>query len=291
MQTIAIAHARTPASMATRVAAAAAAAGLGLILLGVAVPWITVFRGLQPIPGFVLEGGPLAGFAIASLGLLAVSASKGGSRWLKPLTFLIGLAVAVDATLLQFRIVDYVADPGLAGPLTQPAAGIGAGLMALGAALIVVAIVVLPARTSRLAAGSLRRLVMAAALFAAGWIHLMLVPEHLGESMILGLGFLASGIAQVILATLVLWRPKDWNLSLVIAINVTLIAIYAYAVMVGLPFGDHAQHEQAVGLVLGAGEPIDWYGAISKIAELVSTAIAFVLLGSKRLQNPFGSVE
>lgn|GEM_PF-3992478 len=137
-----------------------------------------------------------------------------------------------------------------------------------------------------LASGSVARLAMAAALFTAGWIHLMLVPDHLGEATILGLGFLAAGIVQVVLAALVLWRPRDGSLGLVVAVNVPLIAIYAYAVLVGLPFAGHSDPTEASGLVLGAGEPVDWLGAISKVTELTSTVIAFALLAPTRPQSP-----
>ncbi|MBA2313283.1 MAG: hypothetical protein H0V97_10875 [Actinobacteria bacterium] len=41
--------------------------------------------------------------------------------------------------------------------------------------------------------------------------------------------------------------------------NVSLIAIYANAVVVGLPFGADDHH--AAGLVIGVGEPIDVFGA------------------------------
>jgi len=199
---------------------------------------------------------------------------------------LAGISVSIGAVLLQVRIADYVANPGPAGPLTQPTAGVGAALMAVGAAFFMIAAVALPGRATRLDTHSLGRVAMSLGLLVAGWIHLLLVPEHLAESTVLGLGFLASGIAQLVLAAVVLWRPREWSLALVVAINVTLIAIYAYAVLVGLPFGQPSEHAEAAGLVVGAGEPIDWFGAISKVAELVSLAIAFALLTPKTLQNP-----
>ncbi len=134
---------------------------------------------------------------------------------------------------------------------------------------------------------------MSGALLVAAWTHLTLAPDHLGESTILGLGFFASGIAQAVLAALVLWRVRRWTLGLVIAINVTLIVIYAYAVLVGLPFeaGSEHVHVLAAGLMVGAGEPIDAYGAISKVAEILSVAIAVALLGPWRLQNHIGSTN
>jgi hypothetical protein len=145
----------------------------------------------------------------------------------------------------------------------------------------------------RLESGLAPRAFIAAALIATGWIHLLLAPEHLGESTILGLGFLASGLAQVGLAGLVMWRPASWNLGLVVVLNATLIVVYAYAVLVGLPFGAGSDHDHAMapGLRIGAGEPIDWYGGISKVAELISAAIAFALLAPKKLQNPLVSTD
>ena len=265
--------------LARPIAVAAAGLGLGLVGLATVVSWITVFRGLQAVPGFVLEGGPLAGLVLGASGLLMVAATLGGGRALRPIAFVAAVVVVADATLAQLRIVDYVANPGPAGPLTQPTAGIGAGLMAIGAGSILLSIVVLPIQSRRLEPAVVARLLMSAALFLAGWIHLLLVPEHLDESPILGIGFLASGLAQLALAAVVLWRPRDWNLALVVAINVTLIAIYAYAVLVGLPFAGTSEHGAAVGLVVGAGEPIDILGAVSKVAELLSLTIAFGLLG------------
>jgi len=263
---------------------ALAAGGAGLVLVGVAlgVPWITVFRGLQPIPGFVLEGGPLAGVLLGAVGLLLVGATIGGSRVLRPIALIATVAVIVDAVLLQMRIADYVANPGPAAPLTQPTAGVGAALMAAGAALLLVAIAASPVRRHRLERSDVVRLLLAGFLLIAGWIHLLLVPQHMDESPILGIGFAASGVTQLALAALVTWRPRDWNLAAVVAVNVTLIAIYAYAVFVGLPFGGGSEHEAAAGLVVGAGEPIDAFGAISKVAELAGVAIAFQLLGKGR---------
>jgi hypothetical protein len=92
----------------------------------------------------------------------------------------------------------------------------------------------------------------------------------------------------VALAGIVVWRPASWSLALVVVLNVTLIVIYAYAVLVGLPFGAGSEHDhtEAAGLLIGAGEPVDWYGGISKVAELISAAIALALLAPKKLQNP-----
>lgn len=126
--------------------------------------------------------------------------------------------------------------------------------------------------------GAAARLLMSGGLAVAAWIHLILVPEHMAESWVLGLGFLAAAVAQAALAVIVVRWPREWNLWLVVAVNVTLVAVYAYAVVVGLPFGAAAEG----GMAMGGPEPIDAFGAVSKVAELVSVAAALAVLGRAR---------
>lgn len=269
------------------IATSLAAIGLGLVAVSLVIPWLTVFRGLQPIPGFALEGGRLAGVALGVVGLLAVGATIGGGRILRPIAALGALAILLDAALVHGQIAAFVADPGPAGPLTQPTLGLGAAAMAVAGGVLLTASLLIPIRDDRLPSRVVLRLVMAAGLLVAGWIHVLLVPEHLAESTILGLGFLGAGIAQLALAGLVIWRPRLWTLSAVVALNATLIVVYAYAVLVGLPFGGGEHGEAAVGLVIGAGEPIDVFGALSKIGEATSLLLAFALLGAdQRVDGP-----
>jgi hypothetical protein len=130
------------------------------------------------------------------------------------------------------------------------------------------------------------RLLVAVGLVVAGWIHLVLVPEHIEEAMVLGLGFLAAAIVQIGLAIVVVWRPMSWVFAAAVAVNAILIAIYAYAVVVGLPFeGGHEAMESA-GLVVGNGEPIELSAAVSKVAEIAALATALRLLGAKYLRAP-----
>ena len=151
--------------------------------------------------------------------------------------------------------------------------------------------------------------VLAGALTLAGVIHCLLTPEHLAMSALFGAGFLASGVAQFGMAALAVIRPSRQLYAAVIAMAAVLSGLYAYNVFVGLPFHDvaaaaateghehaedeHAdsseksgQHEQQAaesdhheeGLVLGAGEPVDVYGAITQLAQLSAAAIAVALL-------------
>lgn len=272
-QSSVIRHATPRASLA----AASAVGGLALIALGSALPWLTLFRGLQAQPGFLLDGGKLAGVAIASAGLLLVAARIGGGRILRALAIVGSAGIMFDSLLVASRIAAYVADPGPAGPLTQPTTGPGPLVMAIGGAFLLIAAVSAPLAVRRLTRTDVTRLVLGGVLFAAGWIHLLLTPEHLNESTILGSGFFVAGIVQVVLAALVVARPRDSILYLIVATNVALIAIYANAVMIGLPFG--AGEHQAAGLVLGTGEPVDIFGALTTIAQVAGFLVAVILLG------------
>jgi hypothetical protein len=258
------------------------AGGIGLVLVaaGALLPWVSLFRGLQPIPGFELDGGYLAGIAIAAVSLSIVAARSGGSRLLRPLASLGAAIVTVDALYVITRIAAFVADPGSSGPLSQPAAGPGAEVMALGGVFVLIATITAPTRAGALASGLAPRLAIGAALFAAGWIHLVLAPQHLAESTLLGAGFLGAGVAQLVLAATVVLRPRTWIYYGVIVVNVALIFFYAVAVAVGLPFGGH---DHGSGIILGSGEAIDLPGVISKGAELVSLVLAFWLVGRTNL--------
>jgi len=83
---------------------------------------------------------------------------------------------------------------------------------------------------------------LAASLAVAGIIHFLLMPDHLVESTIFGLGFLGAGIAQLGLAGGVLLRPGRLLYAAIIAISLTLVSLYAFNVAVGLPFDGSPNH-------------------------------------------------
>lgn len=147
---------------------------------------------------------------------------------------------------------------------------------------------------------------LAILLACAAAIHVALIPEHLAQSTLLGLGFCAAATAQLGLAALVVLRPDRLALLAVIVVSLALVGLYAYNVAVGLPFhpsildsqaavthddaGSHGsaedghaedagEHGQS-GLALGAGEPVDSLGAATQALELSSVALGFYLLRS-----------
>lgn len=258
--------------------------GLALVMAGMALPWVTVYKGLAPIPGFLLDGGPLAGLALAASGLIAAAVRLGGGLGLRVAAFGVSVAVAADAVFSAWRIQGFVADPGPAGALTQPTAGPGAVVMAIGGLLLAGAAVAARPRDGGLSRPDALRLVLGGALLLSGWTHLLLGPEHVAESAPLGAGFILAGAAQVLLAGLVLLRPSDIALLATVGMTAGLLALYAWAVAVGLPgaLGGHDAHEAQSGMRLLAGEPVDLAGIVNAMAEVAAIAIASTTLGGRR---------
>lgn len=150
---------------------------------------------------------------------------------------------------------------------------------------------------------------LAVALAAAGVIHCLLTPEHMEVSVVFGAGFLAAGVGQFGMAAMAVLRPSRLVYAAIIAMTLGLTALYAYNVVLGLPLqepaviaagtdeltsdrahrhepepraegpalSDGAEHHEA-GLVIGTGEPIDPYGAMTQLAQLSAAALAVTLL-------------
>lgn len=98
----------------------------------------------------------------------------------------------------------------------------------------------------------------AALSIGAGVIHFALGPEHLDELGPLGYGFYLSGVLQVGWAVALLARllvPADRNREPVlrtlatsgIAINVAILAAWAFSRVVGLPAGEMPWTPEAIG--------------------------------------------
>ena len=250
--------------------------GAAIALVGSALPWVTILRGTQTLTGW--DGSPryLAGLAVASAALTLLYLRASRATAFRLLAALAGLIVLAGSAFEIWQVASLAASRSVMARILDPVLGPGPFVMLAGA-LLLLAVAAVPSSAARVSAGLWPRVILAGALFASGWIHLALTPEHLAESTILGLGFLLAGVAQLALAGLILARPSDLAYYAVIALSVALIVLYAFAVLKGLPFG--GTHDHGNGLILGAGEPIDLEGAITKLAELFSVAAAFVLVG------------
>jgi hypothetical protein len=251
------------------------------MLVGGFLPWLSVFRGLTELRGFALDGGLLAFIVLAVVAILLVQARRGGGRVLRPIAVIGAAAVIADSLLSAVRIAAFVRTPGPAGALIEPSAGPGPLVFAVAGGALLAAAVVAPAAHGRLSVRASLGLVLAVLLLAAGVIHLILTPEHLGISVLLGLGFLAAGLAQVTLAGLAVGAPRRVEMlvmAAVIVVNAALIVLYLYAVLVGLPF--ESGHADDAGIRFGAGEPVDLKGGLDFVVEIAAVAVAgFLALG------------
>ena len=270
---------KLPVRLATRsgVTISLIGAAMVLMILGAALPWLVVFNGLTAIPGLSLDGGFLAGIMVAVVCVLYVAARHGGARILRPIALVASTAVLADSLYSGWRIAEYVAHPGSTAALTIPSAGPGPYVMAAGAAILIIAAATAPSRATPLNRQTHLRLLLALVLLTAACIHLTLSPQHFSESPLLGVGFLLAGVVQLGAAAIVLTRADDRGLNLVLLVSVALIAIYGYAVFVGLPLDPEHAAETAGGLTLGAGEPVDFKGAVNVLAQIVAIALALAL--------------
>jgi hypothetical protein len=108
-------------------------------------------------------------------------------------------------------------------------------------------------------------LLLAACAFSAG-THIALAPEHLSESVSLGLGFLLAAALLLVLGLAIFIRPGSLALALLIALlSAALIAAYVASRTAGLPVLDPEPEE------------VDRIGVITKAVELVALFLSLRL--------------
>ncbi|KHK97466.1 hypothetical protein LK09_11970 [Microbacterium mangrovi] len=274
-----------------RVALLLCIAAVALMLAGGFLPWVSVYRGLTAVGGFALDGGFLAFVVLVVVALVFVLSRHGGGRILRPIAVVGAGAVVADSLYSAWRISEFVRSPGPAGALIEPTIGPGPVVFGVAGAALLAGAVLAPAARGRLGTGGALRVALAVLLLAAGVIHLVLTPEHLGVSPVLGLGFLAAGVAQVTFAGLAVGasgRAESLVTFAIVVVNVALIVLYAYAVVIGLPF--ESGHADEGGWRIGAGEPVDLRGGLDFIAEVAAVVIAAVLALSPRRRSVPGAI-
>lgn len=140
------------------------------------------------------------------------------------------------------------------------------------------------------------RLVASVSLMLAGVIHLVVVPEHLGESLLIGMFFIALGLAQIGFAVALRWALVVPVLVLAAVAHLGVIALYVTTRAVDLPFlpvhegsGHAVQHLPVAGGV-GNGtpifpnshiEPVGSLDLLCLVAELVVVAMIVGLLSGR----------
>jgi hypothetical protein len=110
---------------------------------------------------------------------------------------------------------------------------------------------------------------IASLLVGAGAIHVAMVPSHLDESTVEGVGFLVAGWTQLALAAALVLRPRRWVLGATAALNLALIGVWAWSRTAGLPFGGHGGQAESVSVVDGLCVVLEALAVVAALAVLV----------------------
>src|ERR687897_617749 len=122
-------------------------------------------------------------------------------------------------------------------------------------------------RSPRSSGGALAMGLLVACAFSAG-VHIALASEHLGESALLGLGFLGSAALLLALGLGIYARPDSVRLPPLIAfLSAALIAAYVASRTVDLP------------VLHRAPEAVDPVGVITKGVEVVALVLSLHFFG------------
>ena len=92
-----------------------------------------------------------------------------------------------------------------------------------------------------------RRLTLAITSVAAGWIHAVVVPEHLHGSTLFGTFFAVTAAFQVAWAALVLLRRDPLVVTLGAVANGALVVLWIVSRTVGLPIGPEPWMPEHIG--------------------------------------------
>ena len=114
--------------------------------------------------------------------------------------------------------------------------------------------------THRAELGNLLRNVAAMAAAAAGLIHLTVINDHAGSTLLTS-AFATIGLAQGTSAV-ALWRGLAWSRTLALVVHAAVPAVWVVTRTTGIPFIAS----------LAAGEPVG-------VADVVATTFALVVLG------------
>lgn len=264
-------------------------AGAAGVMAGALLPWVTLFRGLTTVNGIGADGFFLVGLAIGTALLLAWYERLGRPASVRRLAAALTMAIVAVSALDGWRILHFVGDPGTLGPLAAPSAGPGPAVAAGGGLMLLTAILLMRPGAGRLPRGTWPRVALAGSLAVAAWIHFDILSEHLGQTLLLGLGTAGFGVAQAALAVRLVARPRRWALDLVVAVDSALIFFYAFNVLIGLPFAKPEPFSP--GLLLGQGEAVGLRGAVALVCEISGMGAAIWLRGDSRRRRDAVNTE
>jgi len=173
-----------------------------------------------------------------------------------------------------------------------------------------VAVSIVPVAVSMVAAPPDARLVVAATASAgAAAIHFAVISEHIDEYWLFGVFFIASGAAQLLWATAVVFRPHRGVVAIGALGNAAIILLWIASRTIGLPLGPEAGSAEAVGVADVAATALEvvivlttgWYLArpldrrrateafVLIVAVWAAVIVAFALAGNASAGHDHGS--
>lgn len=108
----------------------------------------------------------------------------------------------------------------------------------------------------------------AAPSVCAGYVHFAYAGSHFDQWWAYGLFFVVAGNLQILLAILLVWRPRAWLPIAGIAGNLVVVALYVISRTDGIPLGPHARVVERAGAV-------DWATTVAQVA-IIAALIAML---------------
>jgi hypothetical protein len=253
-----------------------AVAGGAAVIAGAALPWLSVYRGLDTYNGTAGMNGRLLVAGGAAASLLGLWYGRRRSAPLRYLIGALGFALALFSAYLLAQLLAIDKQLNLHG-FFLPALGPGLFTAGGGALLILTTLFVDvgPVAGIRSAAESKAStrldpttLTLVSLSAAAGTVHLTVAADHFKEYFLFGLFFIVAGASQVAWSALVTLAGPTRLLLLLATGNSLVVLLWVVSRTSGVPLGPTA----------GAPEKIGYADTLTTVFEALIVVFAVQLL-------------
>jgi hypothetical protein len=263
-----------------RLIASLALAGGAGVIAGAALPWLSVYHGLDTYSGTAGMNGRLLVAGGSASVLVGLWYGRRRNALLRYLIGALGFGLALFAAYLLAQLLAVDKQLNLHG-FFLPALGPGLFTAGGGALLILSTLFVDvgPAAGVRPTVGSKASarldpttLLLVSLSAAAGTVHLTVAADHFAEYFLFGLFFIVAGTGQVAWSALVTLAGPTRPLLLLATGNSLVVALWVVSRTSGVPLGPTA----------GAPEKIGYADTLTTVFEALVVALAVQLLLRRR---------
>jgi hypothetical protein len=254
-----------------------AVVGGGCAIAGAALPWLTVYAGLDSYRGIAGPNGQMLVAGGAAAALLGLLYRIRAAAIVRSLIGGLGFVLALFSAYLVAQLLSIYRQ--LHGAYL-PALGPGVFLGSAGALLIFSTLfintrpdpqVFVQTRKSQRASLGPVSASLVALSAAAGTIHLTVASDHFAEYFLFGLFFVVVGAAQVVWAAMVaIAGPVDGLLMLSIG-NTVVVGLWVASRTTGVPIGPNP----------GVSEPVGYTDVVTTVFEVVLVGLAVAVLSRR----------